>query len=175
VVITKVDALELENEIGDPAAHALLQRDPSITSVEDARSSVVRDFLCNYGLDDFVRELELHFSNVKYFSCSALGRLPVQGDTRGFTPRRVVEPLLWLLAQTKAIKVVPATSRATLPLPETVQQTIPQITPLAMQQMGHSTSMLPETVYQTTSEATPHPPVAMQQTMPWTIREEEEW
>jgi double-GTPase-like protein len=158
VVITKVDALELENEIGTPAAQALLQRDSSITSEEDAMSTVVRDSLCNYGLDHFVRELELQFANVKYFSCSALGRLPAQEDTSGFIPIRVVDPLLWLLAQTRAIKVVHKARRPTSRLPETVRQVVPErirpTTPRTRRQMANpATSPAPETDQQTVFEA----------------------
>ena len=135
VVITKVDAFDLENEIGAPAARDLQQCDSSITNEEDALSTVVRDFLCSFGLDHFVRELELHSSNVRYFSCSALGRLPTQDDSRGFTPIRVLNPLLWLLVQTKAIKRVHKVSRSTRPLPEAIEQT----TPLLMEQAMHWT------------------------------------
>jgi hypothetical protein len=133
VVITKVDALELENEIGTPAVQALMESDPSITSEEAAMSIVVRDFLYNYGLDHFVRELELHFSNVRYFSCSALGRLPTQDDSSSFTPVRVMDPLLWLLMKTKAIKATHKLSRPTSPLPEAVQETTPLVMEQAMQ------------------------------------------
>lgn len=143
VVLTKVDALGLEQEIGLPAAHMLMQSDPSIRSEEDAMSTVVRTFLGNYGLDNFVRDLELQFSNVKYFSSSALGRLPLQNDTRAFTPIRVLDPLIWLLSKTKTLKAPRAISRATTRLPEAPQQlpeTIGQSMPQMMQQNTHSSS-----------------------------------
>lgn len=107
IVVTKVDALNLEWEIGIPAARALMAQDPSLTSEEDAISVLVRNFLNTYGLDHFIRELEMQFTNVKYFSCSALGRMPSDFDTSSFMPVRVVDSLLWLLSKTKAIDVVP--------------------------------------------------------------------
>ncbi len=103
VVVTKVDALDLENELGSPAAQRLMAQDPSIEREEDAISVLVKDFLCQYNLDNFVRDLEAQFSTVKYFSCSALGRLPSQDDTSSFVPVRVLDPLIWLLISAKAI------------------------------------------------------------------------
>lgn len=103
IVVTKVDALHLENEIGTIAAHQMMNDDPSVTQEGDALNTLVRDFLCKYDLDHFVQNVEMQFSNVRYFSCSALGRMPVQGDMRAFVPMRVGEPLIWLLANAKAI------------------------------------------------------------------------
>jgi hypothetical protein len=106
VVISKVDALDLELEVGPPAARALMQLDSSIRSEEDAINILVRNFLCLYGLDHLVREIELQYAHVRYFSCSALGRLPLHNDTRSFTPIRVVDPFMWLLCKTKTVQPV---------------------------------------------------------------------
>jgi hypothetical protein len=103
IVMTKVDVLDLENEVGAPAAQRLIAHDPSIEREEDAISVLVRDFLCQYNLENFVRDVEAQFSTVKYFSCSALGRLPSQDDTSSFVPVRVLDPLIWLLISAKAI------------------------------------------------------------------------
>jgi len=111
IVVTKVDALNLEWEIGEPAAQALMAHNPSIISQEDAISILVRDFLRNYGLGNFMRDVESQFAHVKYFSCSALGRLPTQADTRSFQPIRVLDPLVWLLVNAKAIKPVQSQAR----------------------------------------------------------------
>ncbi len=71
----------------------------------------MRDFLRNYGLGNFMRDVESQFAHVKYFSCSALGRLPTQADTRSFQPIRVLDPLVWLLVNAKAIKPVQSQAR----------------------------------------------------------------
>lgn len=113
VVITKTDALNLEFEIGSFAAQSLMNADPSIKSEGDAINQLVRNFLCLNDLDHFVRDIEMQFSNVRYFSCSALGRMPVQEDNRSFIPVRVSDPLTWLLARTKAIAALPDTGRVT--------------------------------------------------------------
>lgn len=104
VVVTKVDALNLEDEIGAPAAQALRDRDPSLRDDEEAINQLVREFLCHYQLDNFVRDLESQFSNVGYFSCSALGRLPSATDSSAFDPIRASDPFEWLLKRIKVIK-----------------------------------------------------------------------
>ena len=113
VVVTKVDALNLEYEIGSIAAQNMMSTDPSITSEGDAINVLVRNFLAQNDLDDFVRTIEMQFSNVRYFSCSALGRLPVLNDNRAFMPVRVADPLIWLLSRAKAIEPIQENGRAT--------------------------------------------------------------
>jgi Double-GTPase 2 len=103
VVVTKVDTLLLKNEIGIPAAHKLVKRDPSIVTQANAIDRLVREFLCAYELDNVVRDIESHFSQVRYFSCSALGRAPTPDDTSGFIPTGVFDPMLWLLTYKKVI------------------------------------------------------------------------
>lgn len=106
IVISKVDALNLENEIGAPAARRLMEADPRIVLEEDAISILVRQFLLDNGLDNFVRQVELQFRNVKYFSCSALGRLPDPSNQRAFVPLRVLDPFVWLLGHAGAINAL---------------------------------------------------------------------
>lgn len=104
IVVTKVDVFNLEAEIGSFAAQQLMRRDPSMRREADAIHTLVRDFLCRYELGHFVQNMEIQFSTVRYFSCSALGRLPVPGDARSFVPIRVGEPLIWLLTNVRAIE-----------------------------------------------------------------------
>jgi hypothetical protein len=123
-VVTKVDALNLEFEIGSVAAQSVMSANPSITSEGDAINMLVRNFLAQNDLDHFVRDIELQFSNVRYFSCSALGRLPVAGDNSAFMPTRVADPLIWLLSRAKAIETIQENGRATRFLgPQTQVQT----------------------------------------------------
>jgi hypothetical protein len=103
VVVNKVDALNLEDEIGEVAAQTYMQQHPSI-SRDEAMTTVVREFLLKYGLENFVHNLEARFTYRRYFSCSALGRLPSPIDTSPFVPVRVLEPLVWLLTSARAFK-----------------------------------------------------------------------
>jgi hypothetical protein len=49
-----------------------------------------------WGLGNFLRNLKQKFKNYKFFTCSALGRVP---DDSGnpFSPQRVTEPFMWIL------------------------------------------------------------------------------
>lgn len=103
VVVTKVDACGLEQEIGSPAAQLIMAKDPSIGVEQDAISLLVRQFLISNDLGNFVRAAESQFHNVKYFSCSALGRMPGPHLGAGFTSIRVADPLVWLLGNARAV------------------------------------------------------------------------
>ena len=113
IVVTKVDALFLEDEIGSGAARRMMANDPTIKQEGDAINVLVRNFLNQYGLDHFVRDVEMQFSNVRYFSCSALGRMPDGRDGRSFEPIRVLDPLAWLLAGAKAVDALPNDAKKT--------------------------------------------------------------
>ncbi len=104
VVMTKIDALGLEDEVGIPAAQRLLATCPSAMTQEDAINELVQRFLRKYGLSNFMDQLESRFSEVRYFSCSALGRLPSDMDKRAFVSVHVLDPLVWLLSRNGVIK-----------------------------------------------------------------------
>lgn len=104
VVISKTDALGLEEEIGRPAAVELMRQDPSIRLQEDAISRLVEQFLIDNQLGNLVRDLYLQFESVKFFSCSALGRMPAKGDSSAYEPLRVLDPFIWILGQLNVVK-----------------------------------------------------------------------
>jgi hypothetical protein len=106
VVITKVDALGLENVIGLTAAEIQARMEKDKTP-GDAMHTLVQDFLEQHGLSNLVRRLDWEFSDVRYFACSALGRLPVDSDKSAFVPHGVLEPLEWLLRNTRIIDKYP--------------------------------------------------------------------
>lgn len=56
-----------------------------------------RDALRKLGGDDSVRLLEQKFKTIRYFACTATGRMPDLRDTTPFHPAGVQQPLLWLL------------------------------------------------------------------------------
>jgi Double-GTPase 2 len=51
------------------------------------------------GAGNFIRAVEQEFKQVRWFACSALGRVPEPGDKRPFEPQGSTAPLLWLLAR----------------------------------------------------------------------------
>jgi hypothetical protein len=97
VVISKADSLDLDDLIGDSAARQLMQTDPSFVLEEDACDFLVERFLVQHELGNLVRALRNQFEHVRFFSVSALGRMPDATSKVAFVPRRVLIPLLWTL------------------------------------------------------------------------------
>jgi hypothetical protein len=107
IVVTKVDALGLEQIIGTDAARVLMSYNPSYATEDAAINALVKDFLRAYGLSDLLRNLEYHFSAVRYFSCSVLDTSTAQPHQSSLLPIRVLEPLSWLLSSARVIKQLP--------------------------------------------------------------------
>lgn len=51
------------------------------------------------GAGNFVRAVEGEFKQIRWFACSALGRVPSGADQRPFEPEGATAPLLWLLSK----------------------------------------------------------------------------
>lgn len=85
VVISKADALGLEDSLGAEAGSA---------SSDALREVLVGD----WDQAHLVHRLETRFAQVRYFLSSALGRIPGSDDA-AFEPRGVTEPFIWLLRQ----------------------------------------------------------------------------
>jgi hypothetical protein len=100
IVVTKTDALALEEVIGRPAAQELMLGNDFYRFEQQAIDTLVQEFLSAYGLGNLVRDVQMRFKDVGFFSCSALGRLPYAEDKTAFEPMRVLDPFLWLLNQT---------------------------------------------------------------------------
>lgn len=97
VVVSKADAFDLADSLGEPAAETHLPG----ASAGDCRSlqhRLVRDQLLRWGEAGLVDQCESRFKKVRFFACSALGRAPDESQ-RAFTPWGVLEPLLWVLQE----------------------------------------------------------------------------
>jgi hypothetical protein len=97
IVINKVDAFDLEDRVGENAVRKLMMADPSIPGTAEGMDQVCQYFLHSLGLESFLKKVKRHFDNYQYFSVSALGRT-ADDSNQPFAPRRVLDPLLWLLA-----------------------------------------------------------------------------
>lgn len=104
VVMTKVDALGLEDEVGASAAQRLRASCSSAMTEGDAINQLVQDFFRKHGLSNFMDQLENRFAEVRYFSCSALGRLPTDTDKSAFVPIRVLDSFTWILRRSGVMK-----------------------------------------------------------------------
>ncbi|MDV2998284.1 MAG: hypothetical protein N4J56_007989 [Chroococcidiopsis sp. SAG 2025] len=106
VIVTKTDLGDLEQKIGSYAAREYMAKNSTVTSEQDAINALVEEFLNDYGEGNFVRNLRSHFSNIKFFSCSALGfnhNAESNNDATFFDGFRVLDPMLWLMEQTKTL------------------------------------------------------------------------
>lgn len=86
VVLTKTDAL---------AGSAQLQGGGT-DRARDAASAAVKQWLEQHGAGNLVRTIHKDFTDVKYFACSALGRMPGE-SSRPFVPVGVLRPFAWLV------------------------------------------------------------------------------
>lgn len=119
VVISKLDALDLDSLIGDLAVKQLMQADPSFVLEEDASDFLVEQFLVQHELGNLVRLLRNQFMQVRFFASSALGRMPDTTDRTPFVPEGVLPPFLWVLgvlgvadSQTERLKKIDAKHRS---------------------------------------------------------------
>jgi hypothetical protein len=92
VVISKADAFPVE-EFPFLKDLASGERNPHTPEL----SGRCRQALEKLGEGRTVRALEQKFSNIQYFSCSALGRSPDFRNTTPFHPNGVLEPFFWIL------------------------------------------------------------------------------
>lgn len=93
IVFTKCDIPGLSEKIGPQAVNDYIQSHGS-TAHTDASNAVCKQFLLEYGEDNFLNTVSSKFSQVQFFACSALGH-----NTAGksFTPVDVDKPLLWII------------------------------------------------------------------------------
>ena len=95
VVVTKADAFGLEAQIGAARATPL----PGPVSEDSSEESQhVRHWLKEHGERNLVQCIEHDFRTVRFFYCSALGRLP-DGTASPFVPRGVLRPFGWALGR----------------------------------------------------------------------------
>lgn len=92
VVLTKTDAFGIAAQIET----LIPPQSPLDTDANGNQSNAVRTWLHNNGGGNLIRAMEKKFSDIAYFYCSPLGRLP-DFDSNPFTPKGVLEPLSWLL------------------------------------------------------------------------------
>lgn len=85
VVVTKGDAFDLATELGGDGMLG-----------NGSESSAIRQWLTSQGEGNLVRSIEHDFKLVRFFCCSALGRLPDNSNTP-FSPDGVLLPLRWVL------------------------------------------------------------------------------
>jgi len=109
LVFTKIDALEEFDILRDDSIlkeeSEHLNRGVFVNTDFESVDIEIRDLLENW-LDAELIQLMKNFEKCSFFGLTSLGGVP-KGDNLGgkIKPRRVLDPLLWLLAEGKYIKV----------------------------------------------------------------------
>lgn len=89
VILTKADAYDLDEHIGNAAAERLMARYPNLRQKSDALNILVQQFLLDNGATNVVMNLRNQFERVRYFSVSVV-------SSEKYAPQRVTAPLAWM-------------------------------------------------------------------------------
>lgn len=109
VALTKTDMLE-----GIVDAHSPILRDSRHVGGFDTGdcldcSKEVLRYLCAWGCSDLARLVGSRFEHHQFFAISALGQMPDEDSRlRTVSPRRIADPLLWLLWKRGYVSNIPA-------------------------------------------------------------------
>ena len=113
VVFTKIDAVEKsfgDATVMNPSPH--IQRCGFVKADADAVDAEIRDWLASHNESSFLRAIETNFkpNKVRFFGVSSFGQPPINAGNvkrlKAVMPHRVLDPLIWMLAQEGIIPVV---------------------------------------------------------------------
>lgn len=93
VVITKGDAPELEELIGETAVSRYVSQNGGTRLA--ARNELCKRFLFQYGESNAYNQLIQNFTNVQFFTVSSLGKDHQEGEA--FVSEHAADPVLWLV------------------------------------------------------------------------------
>lgn len=97
VVIGKIDAADLVNEIGDVAVRNIMASNPEkFSDYYDTQDYLCRKFLKENGMGSFLNNVELKFSQNRFFACTAIGHTRDKGQ---YNPKGVLAPMQWLFGK----------------------------------------------------------------------------
>ncbi|MBR3894588.1 MAG: hypothetical protein IKJ35_05515 [Clostridia bacterium] len=102
-VLEKFDIISEDSLLREESRH--LELGAFSMSDFDSCTIQMRDILENW-LDAEFTQLVKNFSKYAFFGVSALGEVPENNTVSSIKPKRVLDPLLWLLAENKYIKKV---------------------------------------------------------------------
>ena len=97
VVVTKADALGLDNLIGEEGIRRFREKYPRY-NYEDALDQVCRYWLQRWGGANMLNRLDHEFGKCRCFSVSAFGARAAD-DVGAFRPERIDLPMKWLLKE----------------------------------------------------------------------------
>jgi hypothetical protein len=102
IVINKADVKAVKREIGLPKIKAVFGANPGLyrKDITVARDEICKAYLEKLGLGNAINNLDGAFSNVRYFSVSAMGHISAVGQE--FEPFGVVAPVAWIAGEAKS-------------------------------------------------------------------------
>lgn len=97
VVINKIDSADLRLRIGDMGVKRYRASNAG-TELDDAgiMDLLCRKFFTDYGLTNFLNNIDLNFSNCRFFACSAMGH---EMNAGAYEPYGIMEPVKWIIEQ----------------------------------------------------------------------------
>ena len=94
VVINKIDAAGLNQDIGELAVNKLKKKDPEkYKDFYDVQDYLCRKFLIENGMGNFVNGICNKFKNNRFFACSAIGHTRDKGS---YMPKGIMAPMEWI-------------------------------------------------------------------------------
>ena len=102
VVINKSDIKTVKRKVGLPRIKTTYSANPGNynNDISVARDAICREYLESLGLGNVLNNLDAKFSNVRYFSMSAIGHISAEG--KPFEPFGVIDPVKWIAKEGKA-------------------------------------------------------------------------
>ena len=97
IVINKIDSADLGLRLGARGVlrYKELNPDSTINDLE-ITNMLCRKFFEDYKLNNFLNNIELNFSNYRFFSCSAMGH---EKDAGKYRPSGVMDSIYWIIKQ----------------------------------------------------------------------------
>ena len=94
IVVSKADIRTLDSFIGeDVISDYMTEHEMDMSMYTVAEDKIIRQFLMDSGLANFVSNIDMKFKSNRYFKCSAIGHTRESGR---YNPKGVLEPMEWI-------------------------------------------------------------------------------
>lgn len=99
VVINKIDAFDLSEQLGEGAIISQQNQNPG-KEFGELMDMTVREFLTSHGMTNFVKNVDTRFKEVRFFAVSSLGHSP---DGTKFKSSMVMAPFEWIVSGSDSV------------------------------------------------------------------------
>ena len=95
IVLSKGDIKTVQEYVGEDVVNKYLdENNMEFGQFVYAQSDVIKEFLSENDLGNFVNTVDMRFKNNMYFVCSAIGH--TRDDSSQYNPKGVLEPMEWI-------------------------------------------------------------------------------